>query len=291
MTVNGHVFTFDTGSATNTANTIGLAGKGNTGASIAMAITQAVNDQIANGDSAVNAIATVDGTTITLYHEDFGTPTGTTSMGVGGFGGASTISVSSWAAQTIGNNVGAYSVLDSQNNYELQIRGSLTGNNNQIRLVNPNGGSIAELGSGTTLTTGTTILYDTAGAVDDWALVDAASEWAQTQNAAGTTNWEGADILTQSAAQKALAALDTAINRKDIARANLGAIQNRLENTITNLQIQAENLQAAESRISDADIATEMTEYTRNNILAQAAVSMLAQANSLPQLALQLLQA
>ncbi len=289
MTVNGHVFTFDTGSAVNTANTIGLAGKGNTGASIAMAITQAVNDQIANGDSAVNAIATVDGTTITLYHEDFGTPTGTTTLGVGGFGGATTITVSSWTARDLVNNVGAYSVLDSQNNYELQIRGSLTGNNNQIRLVNPNGGTIADLGSGTTLTSGTTILYDTAGAVDDWVLVDAASEWEQTQNASGTTNWEGADILTQSAAQKALAALDTAINKKDIARANLGAIQNRLENTITNLEIQAENLQAAESRISDADIATEMTEFTSSNILAQAAVSMLAQANSLPQLALQLL--
>ena len=77
---------------------------------------------------------------------------------------------------------------------------------------------------------------------------------------------------------------------KDVIRANLGAIQNRLENTITNMQIQAENLQAAESRISDVDVATEMTEFTRNNILAQAATSMLAQANSLPQLALSLMQ-
>ncbi|MDR1396416.1 MAG: flagellin, partial [Desulfarculales bacterium] len=90
-------------------------------------------------------------------------------------------------------------------------------------------------------------------------------------------------------AQKALNALDTAINKKDVARASLGAVQNRLENTITNLQIQAENLQAAESRISDVDVATEMTEFTRNNILAQAATAMLAQANSLPQLALQLI--
>ena len=101
--------------------------------------------------------------------------------------------------------------------------------------------------------------------------------------------WDGAHIRTQSAAQEALAALDNAILRKDVVRANLGAIQNRLENTITNLQIQAENLQTSESRISDVDVATEMTEFTRNNILAQAATAMLAQANSIPQLALTLL--
>ena len=66
-------------------------------------------------------------------------------------------------------------------------------------------------------------------------------------------------------------------------------MQNRLENTITNLQIQSENLQSSESRISDVDIASEMTEFTRNQILTQAAVAMLAQANSLPQMAMKLL--
>ncbi|HCO12361.1 MAG TPA: flagellin, partial [Desulfonauticus sp.] len=72
-------------------------------------------------------------------------------------------------------------------------------------------------------------------------------------------------------------------------RASLGALQNRLQNTITNLQIQAENLQAAESRISDVDVATEMTEFVRQQILTQSAVAMLAQANSLPRMALQLI--
>jgi len=96
-------------------------------------------------------------------------------------------------------------------------------------------------------------------------------------------------VYTQEAAQKALEKLNTAIIRKENVRAALGSIQNRLENTITNLQIQAENLQASESRISDVDIASEMTEYTRNMVLTQAAVSMLAQANSLPQMALRLL--
>jgi len=104
-----------------------------------------------------------------------------------------------------------------------------------------------------------------------------------------TAGTAGYTISTQAAAQVALEALDTAIASKDNIRANLGALSNRLSNTITNLTIQAENLQAAESRISDVDVATEMTEYTRNMILTQSAVSMLAQANSLPQLALQLL--
>jgi flagellin len=99
----------------------------------------------------------------------------------------------------------------------------------------------------------------------------------------------GFTISTQAAAQGALEAINAAITSKDNIRANLGALQNRLQNTISNLQIQAENLQAAESRISDVDVATEMTKFVRNQILTQSAVAMLAQANSLPRMALQLL--
>ena len=99
----------------------------------------------------------------------------------------------------------------------------------------------------------------------------------------------GYTISTQHAAQSTLDAIIGAINSKDNIRATLGAYANRLENTITNLTVQAENLQAAESRVSDVDVASEMTEYTRNMILAQAGVAMLAQANTLPRLALTLL--
>jgi len=116
-----------------------------------------------------------------------------------------------------------------------------------------------------------------------------AGSFGEIQDAADGS-WAGAEIRTQSAAQASLDALDAAIVKKDKIRADLGALQNRLENTMTNLSIQAENLQASESRISDVDVATEMTEFTRNNILAQAATSMLAQANSLAQLALSLLR-
>ena len=96
-------------------------------------------------------------------------------------------------------------------------------------------------------------------------------------------------VSTQEAAQRALAGINEAIVSKDKIRAHLGAIQNRLENTITNLATQAENLQAAESRISDVDVGTEMTEFVRNQILTQSAVAMLSQANSLPQMAMQLI--
>ena len=108
-------------------------------------------------------------------------------------------------------------------------------------------------------------------------------------NSAAATS-DGYSISTQANAQKALDALNNAITSKDNIRANLGALQNRLENTITNLTVQAENLQAAESRISDVDVATEMTNFVRNQILTQSAVAMLSQANTLPQMALQLMQ-
>ncbi len=98
------------------------------------------------------------------------------------------------------------------------------------------------------------------------------------------------DISTVAGAQSAMTAVATAIETKDSARAAFGAKMNRLQNTIDTLNIQAENLSSAESRISDVDTATEMTKLTRNQVLAQAGVAMLAQANTMPSLALSLLQ-
>ena len=96
-------------------------------------------------------------------------------------------------------------------------------------------------------------------------------------------------IKTQELAQKGIVRLDAAIVRKDQIRSHLGAVQNRLENTVTNLNIQAENLQAAESRISDADIATEMANFVRNQVMTQTATAMLSQANTFPHMLLQLI--
>ena len=105
----------------------------------------------------------------------------------------------------------------------------------------------------------------------------------------GKVNYAGKSIATQEDAQIALDAIQNAIVEKDKIRAHLGATQNRLENTVTNLTIQSENLQNAESRIRDADVATEMANFVRNQVLTQSAVAMLSQANSMPQMARQLI--
>jgi len=98
------------------------------------------------------------------------------------------------------------------------------------------------------------------------------------------------NIATQPSAQEALESINTAIGVKDTARGHFGAMMNRLENTISNLEIQKENIQAAESQISDVDVAAEMANLTRAQILAQAGIAMLAQANTVPSMALTLLR-
>lgn len=97
------------------------------------------------------------------------------------------------------------------------------------------------------------------------------------------------DITTSTGAQAALDSIDSAISIVASRRGTLGAIQNRLDSTISNLSIASENLSAANSRIRDADFAYETAQFTRNQILVQAATAVLAQANVLPQQALQLL--
>ncbi|MGP3783269.1 flagellin [Paenibacillus sp. 1A_MP2] len=100
----------------------------------------------------------------------------------------------------------------------------------------------------------------------------------------------GVDISTTAGASNAITSLDKAISSVSSERAKLGAVQNRLEHTINNLNTSSENLTAAESRVRDVDMAKEMMEQTKNNILAQAAQAMLAQANQQPQGVLQLLR-
>ena len=97
------------------------------------------------------------------------------------------------------------------------------------------------------------------------------------------------DLSTQEGAQEATSTIDAAIKTVSAARGRMGAIQNRLEHTIANLDTAAENTQQAESRIRDIDMASEMVEYSKNNILAQAGQSMLAQANQSNQGVLSLL--
>jgi flagellin len=115
----------------------------------------------------------------------------------------------------------------------------------------------------------------TTAALDDWKV--------------GTRS-EGVEIDTEDKAREALETVYEAIKTKDQYRAKLGYLINRLESASSVIDIQAENLLAAESRISDVDVAVEMAAMTRHQVLAQAGISMLSQANQMPQMALSLLQ-
>ncbi|MEZ5249518.1 MAG: flagellin [Ilumatobacteraceae bacterium] len=98
------------------------------------------------------------------------------------------------------------------------------------------------------------------------------------------------DVTTDAGAASAITALDTAIASVSTTRGNLGALQNRFESMINNLQVTTENLSASESRIRDTDMAMEMVSFTKNQVLQQAGTAMLSQANQIPQMILSLLR-
>ena len=162
---------------------------------------------------------------------------------------------------------------------------------NGIHLLNGNLSSDTHDGSGMTSTGKMKVHFGSANdSAEDYYYIQIGTSTASAlgvgNQAVGT---DGRTISTQEAAQKALVAVTSAVVSKDKIRAHLGALQNRLENTVSNLTTQAENLQAAESRISDVDVATEMTKFVRNQILTQSSVAMLSQANSMPKMAMQLI--
>ncbi|MDD3313253.1 flagellin [Pseudodesulfovibrio sp.] len=163
---------------------------------------------------------------------------------------------------------------------------------NGIYLLNGNLSDATHSGSGLVSTGKLKVHFGTGNdSAEDYYYIqiDTSTASALGVGLAAASGNSGRSISTQALAQASLSALQDAIVSKDKIRANLGALQNRLENTVQVLEIQAENVQAAESRISDVDVATEMTEFVKNQILTQAAVSMLSQANSLPRMALSLI--
>lgn len=113
---------------------------------------------------------------------------------------------------------------------------------------------------------------------------------AQKSMTAGALKVDKIEVKTTTAAFKAMASVDAAIEAVSSYRATLGAAQNRLEHTVNNLKVTSENITSAESRIRDTDMADEITAYTKNNILLQAAQSMLSQSNAMPQGVLSMLQ-
>lgn len=164
-------------------------------------------------------------------------------------------------------------------------------------------GQTNKLGAGSYEISGTDVLKDgqkigtfatTVITFDDTSLgtLDAAAVFGKTANFADGDTFEvkGVDVSNRTMAEGSITAINSAIEQVSTQRSALGAVQNRLEHTIKNLDTSSENLQASESRIRDVDMAKEMMEFTKNNILQQAAQSMLAQANQAPQGVLQLLR-
>ena len=127
------------------------------------------------------------------------------------------------------------------------------------------------------------------------AITNDFQKYVQTSTTAGTTGTTGevrygAHVDDYESANKTITKVQDAINTVSTQRSALGALQNRLEHTVANLDNVSENTQSAESRIRDTDMASEMVDYSKNNILAQAGQSMLAQANQSTQGVLSLLQ-
>lgn len=154
----------------------------------------------------------------------------------------------------------------------------------------------AELGNavtGQTLTANFSFATLTNGSTANFAVAQSQSSAAVISGGVVSTEAvarAGILVNTQVTANNAITVIDNALTSVSTERSKLGAIQNRLDHTIANLGTSAENLTAAESRIRDVDMAQEMMEFTKNNILSQAAQAMLAQANQLPQGVLQLLR-
>ena len=150
-------------------------------------------------------------------------------------------------------------------------------NFNGIKLFN---GSLAQAASAMTLQIG-----DSSSTYDQLTFTLQTMDVSQLGISSGAVG-----IATAASALQALDKIKTAINTVSEVRGQLGAYQNRLEHTVNNLSVMEENIQNAESRIRDTDVADEMMAYTKNNILIQSAQAMLAQANAVPQGVLQLLQ-
>lgn len=173
---------------------------------------------------------------------------------------------------------------------EKDTDGNFTGNAQSFTFhIGANQGQKMELdiNSMSSSSIGTAAVPETSDGADD---AIAAVTIQSLTTTAGTGEDGKGKLTSQAGADEAITAINNAIEQVSAERSKLGANQNRLEHTINNLGTSAENLQAAESRIRDVDMAKEMMEMTKSNILSQASQSMLAQANQQPQSVLQLLQ-
>ena len=278
LLINGH----DVGASVNDGvSYVGGAQVGNTSA---LSVVNAINS--VSGASAVTASAetsTASSATITALG-----PLATGSMLINGtdigaiLGTAATAddraSELVAAINSVSGDTGVTAALDTAGTFVLSAN---------------DGRNIDITGTGTAVSTGfaNSTTYGQVSLTSGSDITIAGNTNASAKLAAGTSAAVGSslDVSSATGAQSAISSVDSAINSIDTIRGGLGAIQNRFESTIANLNNVSENLSAARSRILDADIAQETSNMTKQNILQQAGVSILAQANQAPQLALSLL--
>ena len=253
-------------------------GQGNSGSSAVSVTAQVMNaSTLGVGGSAETATGPSVASAATNYVTDAGAGDSTLVFAVGG--DSLSITVASGTSMTLQEVADAINVEsrgvqagwnaatvegDASTGYQLVLRAKTTGDVADLAITNADSvtwaAGVAGGGAGNAIATADFLNVDGAGT--------------------------SLDITTSGA----IAAIDSAISTKDAYRAELGYKMNRLETAASVLQVQSENLSAAESRISDVDVASEMSAMTRNQVLAQAGIAMLGQANSMPQMALSLLQ-
>lgn len=218
-----------------------------------------------------------------------GTGAGTISLSTEAYGSDARLSLGGDDAAEFGGGVdgGADAVVEITD--EAGVTEELTGlgqdvsyRGSQLTATGAGDATITVAGGGATLQTGAN--------KDQHMLIDINEMSTETLGDSNAGLVKDINLESQTGSDDAIATLDAAIKEVSGERSKLGAFQNRLEHTINNLGTSAENLQSAESRIRDVDMAKEMMNMTKNNILSQASQSMLAQANQQPQSVLQLLQ-
>ncbi|PKM31779.1 MAG: flagellin [Gammaproteobacteria bacterium HGW-Gammaproteobacteria-11] len=308
----GAAVSFDLNGTTITLNT-DLTNAAGVAAEIQSQLTADGNTEVAateSGGDIVLTNAAGTGVTVTAGTGDLDTVFGDTPVEVAGSplvpevpevpavpatagNGSFTIAVNGGGAETIAIDAGTYTTLESladninqkiANNANLGGEVRATVDQGRLSFVTTDKGAdadvtVAEVTDGTALAN----LGFNVGTPADLTAAGVA-EGAQAANSV-----EKIDITTVEGAQAAIATIDAALQEVDVTRASLGAIQNRFESTISNLQNVAENAAGARGRIQDTDFAAETANLTKNQILQQAGTAILAQANQLPQAVLSLL--
>lgn len=212
----------------------------------------------------------------------------TETPGTGGGAGGFTLALGSGTAQTINIDQANYTTLESladNINQQIANNAALVG---EVRATVSEGKLqfvTTDKGADATITLGA--VAGNSG-LTDLGFTDGATA-SGLDEGARATSVEQLDITTAAGAQSAISTIDAALSEIDVTRASLGAIQNRFDSTISNLQNVAENASAARGRIQDTDYAAETANLTKNQILQQAGTAILAQANQLPQAVLSLL--